>query len=795
MEDSMKKAVLFAWIGILLMITLTSEAATKAPLIGEVVATYSLSEGNREVRGLAFDEISPDSPRLFVLDGSGEIFVYRIVQDSKNGDGDLTLLKTLALPVDDKGKPIANPRGLAFALDNTEDVFYFLNWDDSKGEVISELWRYNAAKKTSAVVNLSLYNYCIGDREILDVAFDNRNLFVSFDPSEYRDQSLRVCRGIIQLKWNQAYDGKLEFVKHMPDSGQLPSRGLTSMTMDGARYLWATVGSDYIYCADLPTGRGLFHFGIPRSADSKERIWGLAFGKGALWVAENGDSQNRVHRVNVSENLDAYYEGPHILRHLIMSIETEPEEGYDAPGKVYHYYSRPYAYDQLHNQGVWPETEKIQDRSGVQNAEVKTFTYDPAGDESSRQHMGLVEYVNAPAKTYSSQYEIDIWTNAYRKFIYPHRVDKNATALKGTDYLSDDPVLFNLKDKGTYDAFFERVRQHISEKYGVPADMDNPYWAARNALEYIQDSYYYPGRSKRKPAAVDYDRQHYDANPGNLKIDLSRGKYDKDEIIACSGTSVMLAGAMRYLGIPARWMGTGTENGPASWDSNGNGFLDEEETATCSNGHRYTQVWLGSHYGWICFDATPTRPDFNDYDPLPPIQPQWRYMNRAARGHLKDKRIVFNVGSALFKPLYRDFEYDERLAVDNNCGGDQRYNLQGRFDKPELWKLARHTIAVQNLCFVDGVKVEGSKHETRVTWMLKGRWEKDPGAKVSVYLQKPDSEKSKKNDLVLLAEGLSPASGMVEVDLSPYSGKDFRILVRKDGDPETGGHSEPFSLE
>jgi len=315
---------------------------------------------------------------------------------------------------------------------------------------------------------------------------------------------------------------------------------LASMEFEGARYLWGTVGCNYIYCADARTGRGLFHFDRPMAAEEDHPYWGLAFGKEALWVSESVSGADRVHRVNVTKNLDAFYEGSHILRHLIMTIKTEPERDASSnPGRVYHYYSRPYAYDQFHNQGVWPKTEKISDLSGAVNATIKNFTYDPADDNSSRQYMKLVEYADAPSRTYSSQYEIDIWTNAYRKYVYPHRVDENTEALKGTDYLADDPELFNLTDTKTYDSFFKRVKAHIEEKYGVPADMNNPYWAARNTLEYIQDHYYYPGRSKRKPAAVDYDRNHYDANPGNLKIELSGRDYDKNQIIACSGTSVM----------------------------------------------------------------------------------------------------------------------------------------------------------------------------------------------------------------------------------------------------------------
>ena len=409
--------------------------------------------------------------------------------------------------------------------------------------------------------------------------------------------------------------------------------------------------------------------------------------------------------------------------------------------------------------------------------------------------MSLVEYANAPAKIYSSRYEIDIWTNPYRKYVYPHRVDRNLEQLAGTDYLADDPNLFDLSDTETYEGFFKRVAAHIEEKYGVKAEMSNPYWAVRNALEYIQDNYYYPSRPHGRPATVDYNRNHYDANPGNLKIALSGRDYDKTQITACSGTSVMLAGAMRYLGVEARWLGTGTQKAASTWDENHNGLLDEGESAPCSSGHRYTQVWLGSHYGWICFDATPTKPENSDYDVVPPMKSQWRYMNRAAKGHLLNKRIVFNVGSELFVPLYRDFEYDERLAVDNNCGGDQRYNLQGRFEKKELWKLPRHRISVENLCFIEEVKVSGPKEETKVSWKLKGAWDKDPGARISVYLQQVSANTERGRDIARLAEGIDYDAAEVVVDLSNYRGKLYRIKICKDGDSETGGYSQTFDLK
>jgi transglutaminase-like putative cysteine protease len=408
--------------------------------------------------------------------------------------------------------------------------------------------------------------------------------------------------------------------------------------------------------------------------------------------------------------------------------------------------------------------------------------------------MQCVEYGSAPAREYSSRYEIDLWTNPYKTFVYPHRVDTDDDALQGTDYLADDPDLYNLSDTATYESFIRRVTAYIENKYGVRADMQNPYWAARNIVEYIQDNYYYPSRPKRKPATVDYDRQHYDANPGNLKIELSARAYDKTQIIACSGTSVMVAGAMRHLGIPARWLGTGTPRGPDEWDGNGNGLLDPDETGSCTNGHRYTQVWLGSHYGWICFDATPSKPALNDYDPPPPLQPQWRLMTRAAAGHREQNRIVFNIGSQLIRPLYRDFEYDELLAVDNNCGGDQRYNLQGRSEKSALWKLAGHRILVKNLCFISKVAVSEPGAKTRVAWQRDGAWDRIAGATVSVFLQQGTENSSRWRDVARLAKGIPSDAGSIDVDLSEYKGKTFRVIIRRDGDPETGGTSAPFDL-
>lgn len=787
------------FLGITALVLVLSQAAAAfakdAVIIGEKEQTCRLAAGNDDVRGFAIDEVSPEAPVLYVLDSSGKLFLYDLAKRSEAPEMELELLRSVDLPQRPGGDPIESPRGLAFALEKGDHILYFLNWTDEGANFRSELWRFNLTETSITNLDISLISFKIGNREILDLAYENGNMLISFDASGYLDHDLRVRRGIIELRWSQTYDGKLDFVRHLPDSGIAPSRGISFMRLEGARYFWGTVGNDYIYAADVPSGRGLFHFDLPKTDKAEKSHWGLAFGDDSLWVSENVPGPDLLHRVNVTRNLNAPYVGPRILRHLSMTIRTEPEGENGSPGAVYHYYSRPYNNDVLGNMGVWPQTEKFSDISDAPNAVAKTFTYDPGGDTSSRQYMAMVEYANAPARTYASEYEVDIWTNLYRRYVYPHRVDLDRTGIAGTDYLADDPELFNLKDTATYDDFIARIKAYIEDRYGVPADMKNPYWAVRNALEYIQDHYYYPSRPKRRPAAVDYERGHYDANPGNLKIDLSRNEYDKSQIIACSGTSVMLAGYMRYLGFPARWLGTGTEKGAKEWDKNGNGLLDPGEKAPVSSGHRYTQVWLGSQYGWICFDATPLRPPFDDFDPEPPLQPQWQFMNRSAAGHLKDKRIVFNVGSGLFRPLYREFEYDEDLAIDNNCGGDQRYNLQGRFENPPLWKLAQHRIFVENVCFIPSITLSGPRAETRITWKLEGYWDKDPGAALNVCLQRLDPESKKSEDIRVLASGISPGIGKISTDLSPFKAGSYRIFIHKVGDKETGGYSDTFELE
>ena len=137
---------------------------------------------------------------------------------------------------------------------------------------------------------------------------------------------------------------------------------------------------------------------------------------------------------------------------------------------------------------------------------------------------------------------------------------------------------------------------------------------------------------------------------------------------------------------------------------------------------------------------------------------------------------------------------DERLAVHNACGGDQRYNLKGRFDKSDLWKPSGDRISVENLCFIEEVKLHGPTNKTKVTWKLKGEWDRDRSAKLNITLERARPGRGGTRTVATLAEGIPYRQRSVEVDLSDHRGDNLRISVRKVGDSETGGLSEPFKL-
>ncbi|MHC4853960.1 MAG: hypothetical protein ACYTF5_18295, partial [Planctomycetota bacterium] len=709
--------------------------------MGDTVATYTAETATLQIRGLAYlRPTGPEAVELHAIDPKGTVHLLRA--KDRGARGTLVVVESTPFPAKARTPLTAAPRGLArFARPDGHSWFLTLEFQkvrkvrEGKQRGISRLWWFDA--KAAHCLDLSAQEFGLGGSEILGVAAAEKRILVSYVCKGRGFDPRRVGRGILVLQWTGKVGDAPGLSRHLPDSGQASSQRLAWMQLPEAAYLFGTVGRNRAYLATGSSGRGLFHFALPKSV-ARHGPTGLAYGGKDLWVASGGKSRARVHRINAYRNPYKLRLGPKQIRHLSMTIRSRPEKSAAEMGWVRHWFSRPQDTAVLPNQGILAGSERVQDLSRVENASVREHAIDPAGDRSCRQVFQLVEYRSGAGREYRSRYDIDCWTRSCRKYLYPHLVPRRPQPPAGTDYTTDytadDPVLYNLKDQATYRDFIARVKAYITKVYDEPADMAHPYWAARNIVEYLQDHYYYPVREVGHPAAVDYDKGHYDANPGNAKIALSAKPYDKSQIIACSGTSVMVAGAMRHLGFSARWLGTAMEMGPKKWDRNGNRLLDPGERARCSNGHRLSQVWLGRDYGWVCFDGTPSRPPKNDFQKPPRRKNQWRFMERAAGGLRNSHRLVFNIGSQFIEPLYRDFEYDPKLAKDNNCGGDQRYNLQGRYEKPALWKLASHRIHVTSPCVITDIKTSGPTRRTLVTWKTVGPWQLAGDARLEIHL-------------------------------------------------------------
>ena len=82
-----------------------------------------------------------------------------------------------------------------------------------------------------------------------------------------------------------------------------------------------------------------------------------------------------------------------------------------------------------------------------------------------------------------------------------------------------------------------------------------------------------------------------------------------------------------------------------------------------------------------------------------------------------------------------------------------------------------------------------------MTWELDGAWDRTPKATVSVYLHKVNADADGPKHVAKVAEAIPYDSKSAVVDLSEYSGELLRLIIRKDGDSETGGQSETFDIE
>ncbi|MBE0673231.1 MAG: hypothetical protein IH591_01090, partial [Bacteroidales bacterium] len=164
----------------------------KGPLcIGKSEKIFELDQAGICISGMAYGEDGSDKC-LYILDrNSKQILVYSISPDSES----LTYKSVIPL----KKARLTNPRGLAYSKENNSDVFYFLDYAKIRNTTISRLYRYDSDRNDLTYVSLTDKAYDIETKEVFGLTMQNDNIFLSFDPSDYPDQVVRIRRGILKM--------------------------------------------------------------------------------------------------------------------------------------------------------------------------------------------------------------------------------------------------------------------------------------------------------------------------------------------------------------------------------------------------------------------------------------------------------------------------------------------------------------------------------------------------------------------------------------------------------------------
>ncbi|MDP7034241.1 MAG: transglutaminase domain-containing protein, partial [Planctomycetota bacterium] len=568
--------------------------------------------------------------------------------------------------------------------------------------------------------------------------------------------------------------------KHLPNSGRevssgaysrAPAFGLASMEFGSTEYLWATSYNKYLYLAHAPDGRGLFHFDSP----GKKKIYGLACGDGVLWAVDRISGPDQIHRIRITENLDTPHQWNRKVRHIQVTKSSTSKNDRDHAGLT-------------QNLGlVHPRTKRpgqnydpfSLSRSSHPCASITIENYDPAGDSSSRQLVVQSRYDGtiSAGETITSTYDVDVVTSNFRQYLYPHLCDTSGSTEPG--YLDDCSTIYRMSDAAAYAEFLDRIEEAMNEEYGSSALSSNPYWRARNILEFITEHYEYGN-------VGDPDAGHYAYHPSNLKMELLWDATSGNEKMSCSTSAFTLVGLCRSLGIPARWVGTsrfrnryedasGTE---VSYDTNGDTFLGVGESSKDKPFHRWAEVWMGDFYGWQRFDPTPKSDGPRELS-------QYELMWKATKG-VVDTDLVLSIGSGREEPFF------------NNRRNMQYYNAGANYDHPDDWSTDTKYVTWSNACFVEitSVSVTGAGLHT-LSWNLTGRWDLDSSATLILRIQPMVADGTswiRDGSSTTLQTGLAAVSGSATVDLSGFDAGTYRIEVVKTSDSRTGAASSILTL-
>jgi len=783
----------------------------QAKHVGQVERTYEFSSVIGSVTGITSRE-DERGKFLFVFDGSARV-IHRFGVDENTGNLDYQV----ALPV--TGGEIAGPKGLAYASEHSADIFYFLDFVTYQENGIYKkrglIFRFDQTNGDLTYVDVSSLNIDLSRTPIHSLARQGGLLYLSYDPGNLSTHTDRVRNGIAAFcvddgvkvmaagssgpvyrprAWQDALEGHPRAVSHLPGPGKDKPEGgvevslsLTPMSVEGTDYLWGTVGNDYIYIMDGHSARAIFYFDRPGSKEYSFNNM-MTYLNGDLWVVEKVTANSfSLHRINVLGNLQEPYKGDKHFREMRMEITSRVNTSSGTPrGYVYHTFCHPYSSDITGNQGVVPNSVRVNDLTGVSGYTIEHLHLDPAGDPEARQYYTLVSYLadlNPDVTEYKTELFIKYWTRSYRNYIYPHLAFRDGGPM-GTHYLKDDSILYKIEaDPASYEGFISRVKTAIADEYNIEPDMENPYWAAVNILEYTVENYHYPVDNAGYYATYNFADKDYNSHPGNMKAAYSLDNNYVDNIIACSGTGAMIGGVLRYIGLPSMWLGTSKENA-LSEGYFGPG-LNEVQV---SNGHRYNKVWLGSFYGWQDIDATPRVPYGNAFDQKPKEMSQWEIMQKVFF-RVSPARIIHNLQSEFWDKLHVPFRNVCRNSV-NTCGSC-RYNLLGSYEYPIHFRLSGQVMRIRGMQFIENVDIEVDEAKNAIiTWQKTGEWEQDEDSKLTIILEKQCLVAEKcypgfKN-AVVLASGVPCQQESISVSLVQFEGGNYRLTVKKEDDQATG---------
>lgn len=646
------------------------------------------------------------------------------------------------------------------------------------------------------------------------------------------------------------------------------TRALTSYSFSDAasgegRYLVGSIETagnvpDEIYVAASKTGRGIFVFPSPFSSSSDTLK--LAYGDGALFVADD-DEVARVVLPDTAagaESLDRL-ERPRRPRKIWMQQSVGGANGGLNAGWERHNFGRPHA-NQYRPSQDWVSGTESTSASGAA-ATFTTVNLSPGG--ASGQAIRQVEYTGVNDQALTSTYSVGFWHRYRRTFVFPHLAEDDAAThfALGSDFAegqADDAQMFRFAQNanGVYEPFLAAVRDYVGEKYGIDpdsVDLDNPYWAARNVQDFIRGNYNYPmdasyGDFDGYVGSVnDEAAYHFDSSPSYMKLALgilNPGDGDPDfctggarigaykRVLMCASAASAFVGAMRYLGVPARWVGTSqrlsSSAGCSNWsnssdwlasfcDVNGNAVFDGSDWMPASNGHMTTEVWLGERYGWQRFESTPTKPDDTngdgqsgdsgilttdadanarvqqaclDWAKLHAEEPNYVFMADFSAAGPQEKAVSTTMGVGYLAPFFKDFEDNASrdCGGTERCKGDTTYNFGLKRDDPEKRTGGSRTIKWLPLLGFTVTLSNLTASSVTVNATPTGDWAGVlPGERVEIVARKTNGTE------VVLAPDLAYGFGSASVSL-PLSPGTWRVLVRRKGfDRITGGASQLIS--